>query len=88
MVHQVDVDQVHWRRAGDDLLVLHLPTSRYLQLNATAGILWDAVVEGATTTELEALLRSTYEIDEAQAAADVDAFLGSLRDGGLLAAPS
>lgn len=84
MPHQIDVDQVHWRRAGDDLLVLHLPTSRYLQLNASAGVLWDAVVTGATTAELEALLRSTYEIDAAQAAADVEEFLQSLRDGGLL----
>ncbi len=88
MRHQIDAHQVHWRRAGDELLVLHLPSSRYLQLNATAGVLWDAVVEGATTEELEALLRTTYEIDEAQASADVDAFLRSLRDGGLLATSS
>ncbi|MBJ7328669.1 MAG: PqqD family protein [Solirubrobacteraceae bacterium] len=88
MLHRVDVDQVHWRRAGDDLLVLHLPSSRYLQLNASAGVLWEAVVEGATTEDLEGRLVDAYGIEAEQASSDVAGFLQSLRDGGLLhAAP-
>lgn len=84
MLHQIDAAQVHWRRAGDELLVLHLPSSRYLRLNASAGVLWEAVVEGATTEELQRRLVEAYGIGAEQAADDVAAFLASLRDGGLL----
>lgn len=80
----VPAEDFAWREAEGQLLVLHVPTSQYAELNASAAVLWEAMVEGATTEELERALTSRYDLTPDRAAADVEAFLSSLRRAGLL----
>ena len=77
-------EDVYWREVDDILLILHVPTSRYLQLNATAIVLWESVVEGATQAELQTALMERYGIAQERAEADVATFLEPLRRDGLV----
>ena len=77
-------EDVYWREVDDVLLILHVPTSRYLQLNASAIVLWETVVEGATKAELQTALVERYGIAEERAEADVATFLEPLRRDGLI----
>lgn len=64
-----------WRQIDDETVVLAMDSSMYLALNATATQLWPLLVDGATRADLVAHLRAVFDVDEATAAADVDAFL-------------
>jgi hypothetical protein len=77
-------DDVHWREVDEILLILHVPTSRYLQLNASAIVLWESVVKGATEAELQTTLIERYGIALDRAEADVATFLEPLRRDGLI----
>ena len=56
-----------------------------LKLNGTGKLLWEALLAETTKEALVTLLVSEYEIDTAVAAADVEAFLATLRTYGVLA---
>ena len=59
--------------------------SRVVSLHATAAWLWEQV-EGKdfTPEDLVGLLTGRYDVDEAQARADVDKLLASWREAGLI----
>lgn len=67
-----------------ELVALDLRESRYLALNPTGRVLWDALVEGATRDELIEQLVEGFAIDRGRAAADVDAFTAELESRDLL----
>jgi hypothetical protein len=77
-------EDVYWREVDDTLLILDARTSRYLQLNASAIVLWETVVEGATKAELQTALMERYGIAQERAEADVATFLEPLRRDGLI----
>ncbi len=85
---KIDRTAVEWRQVDDEIVALDLRDSMYLGINASGTVLWPLLAEGATRHELVSALVETYEIDEAQAAGDVDAFVTSLRDRELLEAPT
>lgn len=80
----VDREQVEWRELAGQTVVLHLPTSRFVELNVSAAALWERVVDGATAEELVRLLRDRYGIEEQTAASDVQSFLEALSETDLL----
>ena len=80
----VATEDVYWREVDNVLLILHMPTSQYLQLNASAIVLWERVVEGATEAELQTALMERYGIAHERAEADVATFLEPLRRDGLV----
>ena len=75
---------LEWRQVDDEVVALDLDTARYLATNRTGALLWDQLAAGATREALVALVIATWDLDEARAAADVDAFLAMLTDRGLL----
>lgn len=75
---------VPWREVEGEIVALDLRTSSYFGVNKTGTVLWPTLQEGATRAELVARLTASFGIDEATAAADLDAFLVSLRERGLL----
>ena len=81
---QLRQENLTWQVAGDDVVVLDLKGSVYLKLNGTGRVLWEALVDPRTDSELVSALVEKYGIEEERAAADVAAFLGDLRDRGLL----
>lgn len=59
--------------------------SKVVSLNATAAWLWEQVQGREFAPEdLVALLTGRYEVDKAQARADVDRLLASWREAGLI----
>ena len=56
-----------------------------LTLNDSGALLWRTLEGGANRAALLAALTSEYDVDEAQAARDLDEFLRSLRSAGCLA---
>ena len=72
------VDDVAWRDAGDELIILELATSTYLTLNGSAKKLWLGLVAGANAEALADMLVSTYGISPEQAESDTEAFVTAL----------
>lgn len=80
----IDAERAVWREIGEEVVILDVPTSTYLNLNGSARLLWKRLSGGATPAELTAELVATYGIPEVQAAKDVQSFLDALRERLLL----
>lgn len=78
-------ESLTWQTVGDDVIVLDLDGSRYLQVNGSGRVLWEALSSATTEAELTDLLMSHFDIDRSRASADVAAFLADLRARGLIA---
>ncbi len=57
----------------------------YIELNASASVLWDSLKEPHTLDELVQLMEDAFSIDRAVAAEDVEEFLELLKKHGMLA---
>lgn len=78
-------DAVTWRRMVDGEIVgLHLQSSSYLRINEAGSVLWQALAEGSTRTQLVSLVSDRFDVDQERAAHDVDLFLTELASRGLL----
>jgi hypothetical protein len=74
-----------WHVAGDDVVVLDLTGSVYLKLNGSGRVLWERLADGCARADLVQALVERFDIDEARAGADVEAFLAELERRHLLA---
>lgn len=71
-------EELAWKETGEgEVVVLDLRTSKYWALNGSAAVLWLALAEGATATELVQRLSEEFEVEADTAAHDVEEFLGS-----------
>lgn len=61
-----------------------LDLNMMLSLNNTGRFLWERLETGASAQELTATLMETYDVSEAQAQTDVDAFVEKLSKNGFL----
>lgn len=77
-------EDIAWREVGGEVLALGLGDSTYFSTNSSGGLLWKALADGATRDDLVTLLVGEYEVEVAQAATDVDAFISELSARGLL----
>ena len=55
-----------------------------LRLNGSGSLLWDVLTEGANRESLVTALLNDYEVDRATAEKDVDSFMVTLREAGVL----
>ena len=76
--------EVVWREVGADVVILDLTSSRYLSLNASGAVLWRAVADGATKDELVDVLLARFDVDRDVAVRDVEAFLATGANHGLI----
>lgn len=74
-----------WRDVGESVVALDIDAGEYLDLNATAAVLWRRLADGTTIAALTDELRGTFGVGEAEAEADVRSFLDALRARGLVA---
>jgi len=77
-VYRVGGDEVSWREAGDEIVVLNTVSSVYFGLGGSGARLWRHLAEGATAREMVAVLTADAPAERARAAADLDAFLVTL----------
>jgi hypothetical protein len=77
-VYRVGRDDISWREAGDEIVVLHTVSSVYFGLGGSGARLWRHLADGATAGELVAVLTAEAPTEHARVADDVEAFLGAL----------
>ena len=77
-------DRLEWREIDGEIVVLDTEASKYLAGNRTAGALWPRLVAGATRDELIEALVARFDVDAETASRDLDAFLRSLEERGLI----
>jgi Coenzyme PQQ synthesis protein D (PqqD) len=77
-------EELAWRRLDAEIVVLDIRQGTYLSINASGIDLWEMLVDGATRSQLQAHLVTTYELDPPRAAEDVSAFVLMLTESGLL----
>jgi hypothetical protein len=73
-----------WREVDGRVVGLDLRSSRYFSLNRTGARLWALLAEDTDAASLVDALVSGSTVDRAEAAADVDAFVASMRENGLV----
>lgn len=78
-------DGLNWREIDGEVVVLDIERSHYLNLNATGCVLWLMLAEGASKHRLVDKLIEEFDVNEPTAQADVEAFVTSCRENGLLA---
>ena len=81
-LRQQDLD---WRQVGDEIVALDAQGAAYFALRGSGVILWRLLADSATREEIADALVKTYGVDPTRAAEDVDRFLASLNERGLLA---
>jgi hypothetical protein len=72
------------RKVGGEVVVLDLESSRYLTISGSGVLLFELLREERDRDELVTALLATFEVDEATARRDVDAFIADLADADLL----
>ena len=75
---------VDWREVEGEVVVLEHDGSTYLAVNQSGAALWPALARGATVKELVEILCERFDVDTAQAQADVEAFAATLDERHLL----
>ncbi len=76
--------QVMSRVVGDDTVLLDLESGMYFGVDGVAKRIWESISEGRSLGETAEVIASEYEVDEAQAQADVLKFVTDLAERGLL----
>ena len=74
-----------WREIADEIVALDAQGTVYLAVRGSGAILWRRLAESTTRDSLVQALVETYGIDAARAGDDVDEFLATLNERGLLA---
>lgn len=73
-----------WRELEGEIIVLDSANWTYLGVNESGAALWPLVVEGASRAQLVDHLATRYEISAEAAGRDVQAFVDSLAELGLV----
>jgi len=74
-----------WREIGEEIVALDTQSAVYLAVQGSGAVLWRLLADSTTRDGLVQALVETYAIDTDRAAEDVDDFLASLSERGLLA---
>ena len=76
--------QVMSRRVGDETVLLDLESGLYFGLDGVGDLVWQSVSNGGRLGEAVDSIVAEYDVERAQAEADVIAFAGTLVQRGLL----
>jgi NADH:ubiquinone oxidoreductase subunit B-like Fe-S oxidoreductase len=63
----------------DSFVMVNIETGKYVALNATASLVWEALAVSCAPSEIEAKLRSRYDIAEDACHASVAQLLEQMR---------
>ena len=72
------------RRVGDEVVILDIASGRYFGLNDVGAVIWDHLDHEATRRDLVDAVVASFDVDRAQAAADIDELVAELIDRGLV----
>ena len=77
---------VHYRRFGSEVVVLDLAAGEYFALDEVGTVVWQALLEGRSVSEIVTQLASDYEVALAELRADLLALAEDLVKKKLLVA--
>ena len=78
---------ITWRELDGEIVALDSKESVYFSIGGFGGVLWHRLVSGASKSDLIDEITSTYaDVSPDQAAADIDEFIISGLDDGLIEA--
>ena len=75
---------VLFRRLGDAMVLFHLSSDRFYELNATGARLWELLTSGHDVAEAHKLMLHEFAVDPAQLTSETETLLEMLRREGLL----
>jgi hypothetical protein len=75
---------VIFRRLGDEIVLFHLGSDRFYELNATAARFWELLNGGNDGPQIQEKMLEEFAIDPAQLAGEAEALLDSLRHEDLI----
>ena len=78
--------QVMSRLVGEETVLLDLASGVYFGLDGVGKRIWESVADGNSLGQAAEVVVAEFEVEEAQAQADVIAFTGDLLERGLLVA--
>jgi len=70
---------VIFRRLGDEIVLFHLQTDRFYELNGTAARFWELLCEPDGGTGIHEKMMSEFAVDSDDLANETEALLASLR---------
>jgi len=76
--------QVMSRLVGEETVLLDLESGVYFGLDGVGKRIWESVADGLSLRETAATIAAEFEVEEAQAQADLIAFATDLVERGLL----
>lgn len=80
-------DATTWRDLDGEIVALDIEQSVYFSIGGFGSVLWPRLVSGASPQELADVITSTFpEVASVEAAADVEEFITSCLDSGLIEA--
>lgn len=74
------------QRMGNDVILLHLRTNHFYELNHTAARLWDSLAAGNTVPETYAHLLQEFDVEPAQLAQELATMLAAMQQADLVKA--
>lgn len=75
---------VIFRRLGDEIVLFHLGSDRFYELNGTAARFWELLNGGNDGPQIQEKMLEEFAIDPAQLAGEAEALLDSLRQEDLI----
>lgn len=75
---------VIFRRLGDEMVLFHLESDRFYELNGTAARFWELLTGGHDGPQIQEKMLQEFAIDPAQLAVEAEALLDSLRQEDLI----
>ncbi len=71
-------------RLDDQVMMINLETGAYFALERPAADCWTALTEGGSVDDIVSAVVAQFEVSAEVAAADVETFIGSLTDEGIV----
>ncbi len=75
---------VLFKRLGNEIVLFHLDTDRFYELNGTAARFWELLSEGSDASEIRAAMLKEFEVDSDQFAEEAEALIASLQKENLI----
>ena len=75
---------VIFRRLGDEIVLFHLGSDRFYELNGTAARFWELLSAGRDAAQIREQMLVEFAVDREQLAGEAEALLDSLRQEDLI----
>jgi hypothetical protein len=75
---------VLFKRLGDEMVLFHLDTDHFYELNGTAARFWELLDEVQDAEQARERMLEEFAVDREQLAGEVEAFVASLRQENLV----